>query len=268
MSEAKAGCTVWKDVGKGTFERFVQFAYTGDYSIPEMEERRPNWESVESEPCPPSNEVTWSEPVQEAFAEPEPEIVDGWLPSPGKTIKSKKDKKKGSKGRAIEPAPLPTREKYREQYPSLTLAADFHYLSYELLAPRNKYDHTCDPIEVFNRNHSYSEPFLSHASLWVLGDLWQVDSLKALALFKLHRTLCIFDLDDENMGDVIALTKYVYSDEGLGSDGGIGGLRGLVCQYMAFNALLLSVDKEFMDLLGEGGQFVKDFFTFELQRVH
>jgi len=34
MSEAQTGCVIWKHVGKGTFERFVQFAYTGDYSIP------------------------------------------------------------------------------------------------------------------------------------------------------------------------------------------------------------------------------------------
>jgi len=34
MSEAQTGCTVWKDVSKGTFERLVQVAYTGDYSIP------------------------------------------------------------------------------------------------------------------------------------------------------------------------------------------------------------------------------------------
>lgn len=30
---------VWKHVGKETFEKFVQFAYTGDYSIAEGEER-------------------------------------------------------------------------------------------------------------------------------------------------------------------------------------------------------------------------------------
>jgi len=35
LSEAQAGCTTWKEVSKETFERFVQFAYTGDYSIPD-----------------------------------------------------------------------------------------------------------------------------------------------------------------------------------------------------------------------------------------
>ncbi len=35
LSEAQAGCTLWKEVSKETFERFVQFAYTGDYSVPD-----------------------------------------------------------------------------------------------------------------------------------------------------------------------------------------------------------------------------------------
>jgi hypothetical protein len=39
MAESQAGCTIWGDVSKETFERFAQFAYTGDYSIPEMEKR-------------------------------------------------------------------------------------------------------------------------------------------------------------------------------------------------------------------------------------
>jgi len=39
LSEAQAGCAIWKDVSKETFEPFVQFAYTGDYSIPKTEKR-------------------------------------------------------------------------------------------------------------------------------------------------------------------------------------------------------------------------------------
>jgi hypothetical protein len=37
LVEAQAGCTTWKEVRKGTFERFVQFAYQGDYEVVEPE---------------------------------------------------------------------------------------------------------------------------------------------------------------------------------------------------------------------------------------
>jgi hypothetical protein len=84
--------------------------------------------------------------------------------------------------------------------------------------------------------------------------------LKALALHKLHKTLCIFKLDDKNIEDIISLARYAYREEGRGSEEGIGSLRGMVCQYMASNTALLSLHDEFMEFLAEGAKFVKDFF--------
>jgi len=166
-----------------------------------------------------------------------------------------------------EPTPFARREKYPEQL-SHMLAADFHSLSYPLLAPRDNYDGTCEPAADFENDKSYSNVLLSHASLYVLGDFQIVDSLKALALFKLHKTLCAFQLDNENVGDITDLARYAYSEDGRGFDEGVGGLRGLVCQYMAIHAMELSLDTKFMNLLAEGGQIVKDFFKFQLQRAH
>ena len=39
-----------------------------------------------------------------------------------------------------------------------------------------------------------------------------------------------------------------------------------MCQYMATNALVLSLGG-FIDVLGEGGEFVKDFSKFVVQRT-
>lgn len=38
LSEAQDARTTWKEVSKETFERLAQFAYTGDYSIPNTKE--------------------------------------------------------------------------------------------------------------------------------------------------------------------------------------------------------------------------------------
>ena len=151
---------------------------------------------------------------------------------------------------------------------SRTLTAEFSSLSYPLLAQRDNYHGTCEPATDFDKGHDYSKVLLSHASLWVLGDFQLIDSLKALALFKLHKTLCAFQLDNENIGDITDLARYAYSEEGKGSDEGTGGLRDLVCQYMARHAVELSLDASFMNLLAEGGQIVKDFFRSQLQRMH
>ena len=55
--------------------------------------------------------------------------------------------------------------------------------------------------------------FLAHASLYVLGDIWLIDTLKALALYKLHTALCIFELGDKNIDDIVELARCAYNEE-------------------------------------------------------
>ena len=88
-------------------------------------------------------------------------------------------------------------------------------------------------------------------------------------MFKLYKTLCVFQFDDGNTKDIIALIKYIYSEEGRGGglDEEIRGLRSLICQYMATNAVVLSFNDGFIDLLRDGSQLVKDFFKYEVQRI-
>ena len=73
---------------------------------------------------------------------------------------------------------------------------------------------------------------LCHASLYVLGNIRLIDSLKTLVLHKLHKTMSAFQLDSHNAEDIVDLARYAYSEEAR-VDEGIGGLRGLVYQYMA-----------------------------------
>ncbi|TAQ85295.1 hypothetical protein B7494_g6393 [Chlorociboria aeruginascens] len=279
LSETQAGCTIWEDVSKETFERFVQFAYTGDYSVPQTEKRKGivKQDTVEDDTAFPPQEV-----------EGEPEVNyfgienNNW----GSLAISKKPKKKlwkdirkskRSPELVEEPAfcPMPTTsspviQPTREKYPETPLLSQFrgtfHSLSIPLLAPRNSYENTCEPAEDFERGQSYSNVFLAHASLYILGDYHLIDSLKALALHKLHKTLHIFQLN-ENVEDIIDLARLAYSNEGKGVEGGIGGLRDLVCRYMAVNASTLSLDAGFLDLLGEGGQFAQDLFSYGVSGV-
>lgn len=246
-SDSQAGSAAWDDVSKETFERFAQFAYTGDYSVPmtEKSNRNPKKQKAVTNGSSLSTSngiVSWEGPDAYLSYEDESFEVNRI------DVPAKKHKKK--KGRIAVPE------------------GTFESLSFPLLALRNNHSDTCEPAEHFDQDHSYSNVFLSHASLYVLGDFQLIDSLKALALFKLHKTLCVFELNEENAEDVIDLARYAYSEEGgggAGSDEGVGGLRSLVCQYLAENALAMSCDDGFMDLLAEGGQLVKDFFRVELQ---
>ncbi|KAH7308856.1 hypothetical protein BKA65DRAFT_520054 [Rhexocercosporidium sp. MPI-PUGE-AT-0058] len=58
MAESVAGESRWMDVDKGTFVRFAQFAYTGDYSI--------------------SKGSTAQAVVEAESSSQEPRVLDGW----------------------------------------------------------------------------------------------------------------------------------------------------------------------------------------------
>ena len=330
-------------MSKETFERFVQYAYTGDYSIPKTEKRNvavtPKLNgthpqtadaSVKSETTENGASAQPSSPVAqngirgrvnslESDENPTSEVRDGSsekleddgiilnYPTPNRKHKKKKSKaalekaqKEGKdaelkaknesvqepepQAQPAEPQPAEPEPAEPEQVQIQTestplagqedlpvqhiLTTDFKSLSFPLLASRDNYEGTCEPSTEFAKDHSYSNVFLSHASLYILGDAQQVDKLKALALFKLHKTLCIFELDEENVGDITDLARYAYSGEDKELNEGIGGLRSLVCQYMAIHAKELAVDVRFMNLLARGGQIVKDFFQFQLQRIN
>ena len=341
--EARAGQATWKDVGKDTFERFVQYAYTGDYSIPKTQKRcmaiptkvnsiHKKTNGVDkheksengvaphsSSPSAPNGFDGIRERLDSLGSDETPDIRDGSISEKlddegtilnQPTLPTKKHKKRAARAAALEkaakeaalksekeapPEPeLPAEQKkphLEEQQttepqqaspeselisldepekPSSEphiLTADFHSLSYGLFASRDNYEGTCEPSMDFEKDHSYSNVLLSHAALYALGDKELVDNLKALALFKLHKTLCTFELDKDNIGDITDLARYAYSAKDNGAEEGTGGLRGLVCQYMAIHAKELSTDAKFMNLLVGGGQIVQDFIKLQLQMV-
>lgn len=205
---------------------------------PELEiepsEPQPDSEPVVSESVEPEREESWS---AEREQEPQPELVT-------------------------------SNEKSSEQLLPV-LATDFYSITYPILAPRHNYLGTCEPELAPNtdKDQSYSKVFLSHASLYALGNIQLINSLKALSLYKLHKTLTGFKLDKENIADITDLARYAYSKENKESEEGSGGLRDLVCQYMAVHAVVLAADGGFMNLLAGGGQIVKDFFRLQLQRI-
>jgi len=235
LSESEAGHATWEDVSKDTFVQFAQFAYTGDYSVPIL--LMP--EAVPDSVSEASGEGDFL-PVDETE---QPEMEWGSSGGWGKNKKKKRpiETSKTSILRAI------------EGFPSTPPP---------LLTSRNNYEGTCDPASEFDPLMNYAGLFTTHASLWILGDYRNIGSLKALALYKLHKTLSVFQLNSENVQAIVDLVRNAYSEEGAGLGEGISGLRKMVCQYLGPNKALLCDDDGFMDLLGEGGQFVKDFFKY------
>ncbi|KAK0105979.1 hypothetical protein ONS95_004488 [Cadophora gregata] len=92
MSESLAGEAKWKDTGQGTFLRFIEFAYTGDYSIPQSSIVKASDQHLEQDLH--TDMVKEDAMPQEVFPSP-PEHWVNWRVS-----SSKKDKKRRATGEA------------------------------------------------------------------------------------------------------------------------------------------------------------------------
>ncbi|KIY03072.1 uncharacterized protein Z520_01539 [Fonsecaea multimorphosa CBS 102226] len=80
----------------------------------------------------------------------------------------------------------------------------------------------CPPSE------SLTETLLSQARLYVFADRYVVESLKALVLYKMRRTLASLKLFFERVPEVFGLVQYVYENTREGDD-----LRLLLTQFAA-----------------------------------
>jgi hypothetical protein len=136
---------------------------------------------------------------------------------------------------------------------------NFGELTYPLLVPLNNREVACQPPAKFLSNHDYSEVFLSHARLYSLAHYWMIDSLKALSLRKLHKTLQIFKLDHTNIPQVLALAKYAYREEGNEA------MRDLICRFLVLHVVALMADEGFVAMMREGGEFMEDMWRYEVQ---
>ena len=107
----------------------------------------------------------------------------------------------------------------------------------------------------------FTPVFLAHARLYDFASMYLVQPLRALALYKLHKTLMSFQLYTRRVSDVLELARYAYDH---GSDrkpeGTIDDLRELVVEYIACELDTIGKHKEFKQLIEEGGEFVGDFW--------
>ena len=115
---------------------------------------------------------------------------------------------------------------------------------------------------------------VTHAKLFIFADIYDIPSLRALCLHKLHRDLLHFRLQDDSILDLVACIDYIYentTDEGghVGEDSDVKScdLRELVISFAACHAELLKESKNFQDLLYLGGNFVQDYICALVKRL-
>lgn len=278
MSEAQKGYAELQDVDKGTFIRFIRWAYSGMYFAAEFrtdptqefptvskkgkkgsKEKKGSMRS----PTLEKSAIEVTEPI--AFAEPAPPpppvegLVDFDVPEPASAFDlppwgqpTKKSKKVVDLGRSGWGA-------WGTGMKESFIGLQYHVpeTTFSTPPPRSNQG----PLE------DYSEVFLSHARVYVFADKYDIEPLKKLALQNLHQTLTIYTLYPERCRDIIELIRYSYTHTADRGDG-VEGLRALLTHYMGHEMATLARDEGFRTLLLENeGPILGDFLNKVTERI-
>ena len=102
--------------------------------------------------------------------------------------------------------------------------------------------------------------------MYVFAEKYDIQPLKTLALLKLHRTLSIFTLFPERIGDIMTLLKYVYANTAETIDGN-EDIRPMLAHYIGTEMETLSKDGEIKDIMLDNGEMLGDFLKMFASRV-
>ena len=267
MAEAQKGFATMNDVDTGTFVRFIEWAHRGYYTAAGftfVEYESPCASSSQSHhevtpapqeeyddevPLAVQDEWNLQPPAAEPAAEPD------WLPaSDPPVLAKKKDKKKAIKNGWGMPNDQSRAQKAKDELKEAFISRKYKVRQsvFEIPPPR--------PNE--RPEEDYTDVFLSHAQLHVFADMYDIQPLKVLALEELHATLAIYTLYLVRTGDIIALLRYAYKDEGKEE------LREMLTAYIGYEMDTLINQGDFKDLMiKDRGPLLGDFITMVGRRI-
>lgn len=102
---------------------------------------------------------------------------------------------------------------------------------------------------------SSSNPnLLAHAKIYVFAERYLIDSLRDQCLKSLHRDLCNFSLNLQNIEQILDLLEYTYEQTSRQSSAGTNSLRSVVLHYVSCEIRTLVKDTRFRSLLDNFGE--------------
>ena len=227
LSEAHQGFAILDEVEKDTFVRFIIWMYNKDY--PEAQHAI----------IVPEGDL----PKESAQAGQDPD--DDWS-----FWGSKKDKKKGKKKAELEKQSL--KETFLELQIKLEKAND------------------SDGAPAFRSNQSatedYTQVFFSHAKMYVFAEKYDIQPLRQLALYKLHRCLAIHTLFEERVSEITDLLKYVYANTAE-TKSETEDIRTVLAHYVGTEMNTLSKHGDIKGLFVENEEMMSDFLDMFASRI-
>lgn len=241
FKESSEKVAVLQEVDEQTFSRFMEFMYTGTYRLEPATYRSVTHsrieeeynQSLKEENMPIFGDRSHKSPCCDKYHD-----LNGDLCYSCGTVRPSEDLSKSFRG--------------------LTFSEE--RLTREALA---------DYFDPFGSPSPFSEDLICHAKLYCFGQIYLIENLKDLCLFKLHHDLVNLCLE-ENVTEVVDLLAYVFhntssNDDATNETGSI--LRRLVIMYAAANQKELVTHRDFLDLLEQGGELVSVLARFVSKRL-
>lgn len=257
MIESEQQCARLEDIDEDTFVRFLEFAYTGDYSVPHPDIVLGSTDVVAEDTGPQHLAGQDLEDALRSMNFEERVVKTSDEPSKDDRQSLKKTRKKRkiqAEGRRISMEEMPQYERGTDLWQ--TFRNEAHVNKIKAWKPPVNND----------RCEDYGPIFLCHAELYVFSDRYNVKPLQDLALQKLRLTLTRFNMFEERINDIVQLVRYTYANT-VDFDDGIDRLRNLVSDYVVCHMETIAEDKDFQDLLQEPGAAAKDIMLKLLHRL-
>lgn len=262
------------DIDDDTVMRFVEYAYTGDYTVP-VPDIVLTMSDIESQSCNEetrknltrhSHQVETGEPSRPSCeaqpGETVPEIetyVDPWGFS---TKSSKKLSKKSQRNlwasERYESSPFndSTRESKGDAMWK-SFCEKVTSIPAEQWQPQARTDDSED----------FTNVLLCHAQLYVFSNRWQCQDLRDVVLHKLRLTLSKYTVLAERIGEVVTLIEHTYTHTQDYANNGTDRLRDLVTDFAVCHIKVIESDAEFRNLLNKDSQIGRDLLLKVMQRL-
>jgi hypothetical protein len=253
MSEAQDGRATLEEIDEQTFVQFCEYAYTKDYTPTPYEI------VLDSSMLDGGNALgnNYSEELLDSFPSPSNSSFLEW--------RMRKLNKRGQK--------MDTGSSYAIDKPCLYCGHKPGKQAFWNELGRTDYAISIQDFEArknIKQCEDYTNVFLGHARIYVFADRYNVATLRTLALGKLYRTLDVFNIYSNRIGDIINLIRYSYSNSYTRDSDGVqdmDSLRKLVIHYIVYMFEDLAKDDHFLALMEEGGPFVRDLMVMLLGRI-
>ncbi|KIW11513.1 hypothetical protein PV08_10814 [Exophiala spinifera] len=289
MRESEQGLAVFDDIDEDTFLHFLEFAYTGEYTVPPPEVIPEPVKDIPDKPdeSPPAEEFTESspedpqpDPADELIEVPAPESADypeaEPEPVPAEDIwnghdwgwgHAKKKKEKSKKKWFDDPSPeVPEDQHAQVQTRNKAKIRSDLWLEFEASAHVKKITPWSPYVNV-EPCEDCSVVFLCHAKLYVFSDRYTIPPLRDLVLQKLRLTLSRYNLFESRTEDVVQLVGYTYRNT-MDMSPEMDKLREVVMDYLVCHVETIAKDKKFLKLLEGLGALARDLVLKLLPRLN